>query len=178
MRPITNCNTFICYIITMYKCMHLIEFLKVMENSIVCRNMRTFRNYVTAGDKTLVIPNNSGSSNNNTILGRMKEIGRVLLWGLQQVWNVISTILFIIGCPVDRMSAYTTSLCAQMYADCNKWFETVCSCFRPSSATAGNIPMSTTVSNTTRGRGNRPSSLGNNAVYSPVNTTDRDAIEI
>lgn len=74
------------------------------ENSCVSFISRT-PGYIRCSDKSLVA--SFTGVNNSSPCGLLcSSVYYVLL----QVWNVVATILHIIGCPVDRISACMTSL--------------------------------------------------------------------
>ena len=73
------------------------EFCAKFETSPCCFNVYKFSNYVPSVDYSLKVASSSQNSEDSTFL---KIVGGVK-WAFATVWHLISTLLYIIGFPVD-----------------------------------------------------------------------------
>ena len=71
-----------------------------MERSRLCSPIHAQSNFVASVNKTFVLSGGSGGGS------LMESICGTVKWVFHMIWNVIATLLHIVGCPVDACSAY------------------------------------------------------------------------
>lgn len=86
-------------LLAVYGCMDWLmpsyEFCATYEVSSVCFNLYKFSNFVAAVDYSLTV------SPPGETQGILSQLFSGLKWAVVMVWHFFSTVLFIVGCPVD-----------------------------------------------------------------------------
>jgi hypothetical protein len=85
----------------MYVDVYAADTCSSMERSRLCAPMATQSNFVSSTDYSFVPSSGGGESFLSAIWGGVK-------WIVWQIWNVITTALYIIGCPVDSCLGYVS----------------------------------------------------------------------
>jgi len=79
------------------------DFLAYLESTPMFAPLSKASGYIRVNNRSMV---HSGTSAGNGCMGILRSV-----WdGLGYVWNVVAALLFIVGCPVERINACFTSV--------------------------------------------------------------------
>ncbi len=118
--------------------------MKYIESKTFCLNITTRYNYVSAVNKDLVVTALPSSSSSSSQTSPYRQLCGTFIWLLTLVWHVLSTILLIFGCPVDRFSAYIASLWHRIvstFSNCGYRVVSWCSSVTSGSALSSDVSL-------------------------------------